>query len=453
VSAPPGSVIQSPELMTTSRQTLAIQGGPPSVRGKLDRAWPEILDEDRAAVLRVLDRGVLSGATAPENTALEREYADWLGVRHCLSLNSGTAALHCCAAAIGLEPGDEVIVPAFTFMATAMAMLNHGAVPVFCDVEPERFNLDPALIEERITPRTRAVLPVHLHGMPADLDEILGIADRHGLAVIEDTAQAHGARYKGRNVGTYGVCAGTSLQETKNLSGGEGGLFVTDDDDAYLAASRLRIFGEDVFEAAFGRYYWSHGIGWNYRNHELSAAFARSQLARVDGYIAAARANARRLSEALAGVPGIVPPRQPDDRESVWYAYRVRIDPERIGYTGPLVELRDRVLRALSAEGVPVMIWQDFPLSAHPVHRRPPRAWHPSTEAPLESWDREEFPVAMRIAEGSFLVGSHRTPLAIQRPDVLDAYAGAVAKVMSQIEALLAHPFEPIVRRPLAEIA
>lgn len=415
-----------------------------------ERLWPEVLAEDKAAVLDVLERGVLSGATAPENSALEQEYAEYLGVEHCLSLNSGTAALHCCAAAIGLEPGDEVIVPAFTFMATGMAMLNHGAVPVFCDVESRCFNLDPVRIEERIGPRTRAILPVHLHGMPADMNEILQIAERHGLDVIEDTAQAHGAVYRGRKVGTIGNCAGASLQETKNLSGGEGGLFVTDDDDGYTAAARLRIFGEDVFEAPFGRFYWSHGVGWNYRNHEMSAALARSQLKRLDGYIRAAQANARLLTAELNQVRGIVPPHQPDDRESVWYAYRVTLDPRAVGFTGEAVEFRDRILQALDAEGVPVMIWQDFPLSAHPVYRTSSvRAWSPRREQELAPWDAQEFPVAVGLTESSLLLGSHSAPLAVARPEVLREYAAAVRKVMTQLDMLLDAPYDPIDRRPL----
>lgn len=323
---------------------LAIRGGRRAVDAAAERLWPDVRAEDKAAVMAVLERGVLSGATAPENAALEREYAAYLGVRHCLSLNSGTAALHCCAAAVGLEPGDEVIVPAFTFMATAMAMLHHGATPVFCDVEPRCFNLDPALIEERITARTRAIVPVHLHGMPADMDEIETVARRHGLAIIEDTAQAHGAVYRGRKVGTIGDCAGASLQETKNLSGGEGGLFVTDDEDGYRAAARLRIFGEDVFEPDFGRVYWSHGVGWNYRTHELTAALARSQLRRLDRHNSTAQDNAGLLDAALAELPGLQAPDVPDDRSCVFYRYRIVIDPDELGFTGPAIELRDRLL-------------------------------------------------------------------------------------------------------------
>jgi perosamine synthetase len=190
-------------------------------------------------------------------------------------------------------------------------------------------------------------------------------------------------------------------------------------------------------------------VGWNYRNHELSAALARSQLRRLDGYIATARENATFLTERLAGIAGVVPPHQPPDRESVWYAYRVTLDPPAVGFDGPAIEFRDRMLRALDAEGVPVMIWQDLPLSAHPVHRRRPTAWHAGMRYELEPWDPHEFPVAVQIAERSFLLGTHSAPLAVQRQDVLNSYAIAVHKVMGQLDAVLELPYVPIERRPL----
>src|SRR5919206_3838274 len=140
--------------------------------------WPDLRQEDREAVQRVLDSGVVCGANAPEITALQREWAEYVGVEHCLALNTGTAALHCACAAVGLEPGDEVIVPAFTFIASAMAVVHQGATPVFCDVHAQTYNLDPARVEERIGERTRAVMPVHLHGLPADMDELRAIAER-----------------------------------------------------------------------------------------------------------------------------------------------------------------------------------------------------------------------------------------------------------------------------------
>src|SRR5712691_4304939 len=166
----------------------------------MPRRWPILTEADRAAVARVLDRGVLSGAGAPEMKALEAEFAAAIGARFCLATNSGTSALHIAPAAAGVGPGDEVIVPALSFIATAQAVLHQGATPVFADVDPGTYNLDPADAERRVTSRTRAIVPVHLHGLPADMDAINGLAERHGITAIEDAAQAHGAIYKGRAV-------------------------------------------------------------------------------------------------------------------------------------------------------------------------------------------------------------------------------------------------------------
>ena len=428
-------------------QQLALLGGPPTVTERNGRRWPEIRDEDRAAIARVLDRGVLSGAKAPEITALEAEYAGYHGMRHCVAVNSGTAALHACAVAAGVLPGDEVIVPAFTFIASAMAMSNQGARPVFCDVQPRTFNLDPTRVEERITERTRAIVAVHLHGMPADMEELLVLAGRHGLAVIEDSAQAHGALYRGRKVGTMGLCAGSSLQESKNLPAGEGGLFLTDDEECDLAARRLRMFGEDLFEPRFGRFYWSQGIGFNYRLQELSAAFARSQLRRLDAYNEKSRENARAFTGAIAGVRGLLAPLEPPDRESVWRVYRVVVDPEPLGYTGPVSELRDRIVRALDAEGVPVVLAYEHPLTAHPAFRRAPVPWMPGDDPALDQWDPDEFPVTRHLVESSFLIDPAR-PFCIQDATVLEQYAAAIRKVMAGVDELLEASLPALERRP-----
>jgi perosamine synthetase len=424
---------------------LAILGGRPAVTPGAHRPWPDIRDEDRRAVAAVLDRGVLTGSGSVEAPALERAYATFVGARHCLAMNSGTSALHACAVAADLLPGDEVIVPAFTYVASAMAFCHHGVRPVFCDVEERTFNLDPARIEERITDRTRAIVAVHLHGLPCEMDSILQIAERHGLHVIEDVAQAHGAEYGDRRVGTFGRCAGGSLNATKNLPGGEGGLFVTDDDGCVLAARRLRYMGEDIpdVDPPAGRRYWSHGVGWNYRPHELPAAFARSQLRRIDDYRDVADANAQVLSAGLADIAGILPPLIPEGRRSVWYIYRVLLDPGAIGYSGDPTELRDRVLAALSAEGVETMLWQHHPLPAYTAFRRPSlRPWQAAVDGdPVAPWDPDEFPAATAICDRSFVLGTGLHPLAVQAPEVMHEYVHAVGKVFANLGELLDMPF------------
>jgi dTDP-4-amino-4,6-dideoxygalactose transaminase len=428
----------------SGREALAIAGGPPAVDGARHGSWPDLRAEDREAVVAVFERGTIWGPDAPEVRALQEEWAQYVGVRHCLALNSGTAALHCGLAAVGVRPGDEVIVPAFSFVASAMAVVHQGARPVFCDIDPRTYNLDPAQLPGLISERTRAIMPVHLHGLPADMAEITAIAQTHGLAVIEDAAQAHGARYRGRTVGGLGDCAAFSLNATKNLCGGEGGLFVADDPQRLRIARRLSMFGEDLSSGADGRAYRSHGIGWNYRYQELSAALARSQLRRLDDYNATAQVNASILTDGLRGIAGITPPYVPDDRTSVFHKYRVRIEPAELGYEGPPARLRDWMLRALRAEGVAAVLWQPEPMPAQPAFRRPLEPWHPRhDEHPLRPWDPAEYPHTSRLLDCSLVLGSQPQPLFVQHGELMKQYVEAVAKVAEHLRRTDAAAVEP----------
>ena len=295
---------------------LAIHGGTPRVRPEDHVRWPVLGVEERAAVLGVLERGVLSGPFAPEVRSLEREWAAYVGAQHCLATNSGTAALHMAVMAAGIAPGDHVIVPAFTFVATALAVLHAGAVPVFVDIEPRTLGMDARLVERAITPETRAVIPVHIHGTPcAALDELVALCARRGLVLIEDAAQAHGATHRGRKVGTFGALGCFSIQSSKSLAAGEGGLLVTDDAALFARAPGAPLFGEAVrldddsyrIERALdsNRAYESLGMGWMYRTTELTARdrphaapharrVERERAAQRGGALAPARRAARR---------------------------------------------------------------------------------------------------------------------------------------------------------------
>jgi perosamine synthetase len=417
-----------------STARLAIAGGSPAVDAGAHRSWPEITSKDREAIGRVLDSGTLWGPNAPEVTALQQEWADYVGTRFCLMTNSGTAALHCAVAASGVEAGDEVLVPAFGFVATPMAVLHQGAVPVFCDTDPRTHNINPRLIDALIGPRTRAIMPVHAHGLPADMAEIRAVAHSSGLAVIEDAAQAHGATYRGTRTGKLGDCAAFSLNGSKALSAGEGGLFVTDDEESFVTARRLAIFGEDTPPTGPGQYraYWSHGVGWNYRSHELTAALARSQLRRLDRYNRVARANARLLNAALAGLPGIQPPRVPDDRSCVFYRYRIVIGREELGFAGTPLELRDRLLWALQAEGVAASLWQLRPLPDQPVFRRG------------DPIDPGAYPESARLLESSIVIGTAVHPLFNQPRALMRRYSDAFEKVMGDLETVFSADYRPV---------
>jgi len=358
--------------------------------------------------------------------ALEAEFATFVGTRFCLATNSGTAALHLALAAAGVGRGDEVIVPALSFISTAQAVLHQGAVPVFADIDPKTYTLDPAAVAARVTDRTRAIVPVHLHGLPAEMDALNALADRAGLIVIEDAAQAHGARYGSRAVGTLGQMAAFSLNSTKNLPAGEGGLFVTDSPELSTRAARVRFNGLDPDPE------WdplrpldgeadslARTTGWMYLPGELTAALARAQLQRVPETTTRSQVNAARLTARLAEMPGVEPPAVPPDRTHVFHKYRVRLDPERAGVSLPPRAFRDLVLRTLRAEGVEAVLWQTVPLPAHPLFA-----------------SREPYPEAQAALDASLIIGSQSYPLFAQPLDVIDAWADAVEKVWAHLPEL-----------------
>jgi dTDP-4-amino-4,6-dideoxygalactose transaminase len=389
------------------------------------RRWPILTDADHAAVARVLDRGVLSGAGAPEMKALEAEFATAVGARFCLATNSGTSALHIALAAAGVGPGDEVIVPALSFIATAQAVLHQGATPVFADVEPATYNLDPTDAARWVTPRTRAVVPVHLHGLPADMDALGALAARHGLAIIEDAAQAHGALYKGRGVGTLGAMAAFSLNSTKNLPAGEGGLFVTNSEELYERAARVRFDGLEPP----AKWDATHPLddeadvlatvrGFMYLPGELTSALARAQLQRLGETTARSQRNAERLSTRLARLPGVEPPAVPADRTHVFHKYRVRLDQERAGVGLSPLALRSRALEALRAEGVEAVLWQTAPLPSHPLFA-----------------SSERYPNAAAALDATLVVGSQSYPLFAQPLEVVDAWADGFERVWRSLRS------------------
>ncbi len=430
---------------------LAITGGRPTLDNGRHVRWPVIGDADRAAVMRVLDRGILSGPLAPEVRGLERDFAAFVGARHCLATNSGTASLHIALAAAGLGPGDEVVTSAYSFVATALAVLHQDAIPVFVDIEPRFCGLDPALLEAAVTPRTRAILPVHIHGTPCEMDPILEVARRHDLVVIEDACQAHGALYRGRRVGTLGSMGCFSTQSSKNLPSGEGGLFVTDDDALLERANRTRMFGENVgsmAKAGFSperpldaeRSYESEAIGFMYRTNEMSAALVRSQLERLEHYNERARQNAERLSARLGALPGVGTPATDAERSGTFHKYRVRLDARAIGVDAPPRAVRDAMLAALRAEGLEVVLWQTLPVPGQKLFRDRVgyggRA-HPWDAGQPVDYDVSRFPETCRLLDSSLVLFSQSCPIFPQPDEVVDAYADAFERVWTRLPEVL----------------
>jgi len=283
----------------------------------LNAQYRVIRDEAIVAFDRIAESSGF--AQGPAAKAFEDEFAGWCGAKQCVGLNSGTSALHLALHCLDIGPGDEVITVPMTFIATAWAIYYVGAKPVFVDIDPVRRTLDPTLLERAITPRTKAIIPVQLYGQIADMDPILEIAKRHGIPVIEDAAQAHGATYKGKRAGTLGVMACFSFYPGKNLGAfGEGGALVTNNADYAARARRLRSHAQ-------GERYYHDELGYNYRMDSIQGAMLSLKLKHLNGWNASRARHARRYNELLADLPITLPTFLPDS-ESVWHCYVIESD-------------------------------------------------------------------------------------------------------------------------------
>jgi dTDP-4-amino-4,6-dideoxygalactose transaminase len=303
---------------------------------------PDIGPAEEAAVLEVLRSGML--AMGAKTKAFEEAWATYCGVKHAVMMSNGTVAQEAVLHALGIGEGDEVITVSFSFNATVSVILRAGARPVFVDIRADDFCMDPAQVEAAITPRTKAIMPVHLYGLMADMAPLEAIAKRHGLVIIEDAAQAHGAAYRGRKAGQFGP-AMFSLYATKNLMTGEGGFATTDDDDV---ADRLRLFRNHGMRVR----YYHETLGTNYKPGDLAAAIGLAQLPRLDERTEQRRRNAAFLAEQLGG--DYIVPTVPQGRDHVWHQFVMRFPGER-----------QAVIDGLTERGVGTLIY--YPV---PIHRQ-----------------------------------------------------------------------------------
>ena len=316
-------------------------------------ASPDLSGNEKRYVNECLDSTWISSAGHFIGD-FERAFADLCGSRHAVATNNGTTALHLILAALNIGPGDEVIVPVLTYIATANAVRYCGAEPVFVDVEPDTMNMDPRLFEAAITERTRAVIPVDLYGHPADMVAITAIADRHGIHVVEDSAEAHGAEINGHRVGSFGLVTAFSFFGNKILTTGEGGAVTTDDPDLAARLRLLRGQGMDL-----KRRYWFTDVGFNYRMTNIAAAIGLAQLERFDESLIRRDLIAKQYDELLANVPGLgLPSQRPEVRRVNWL-YTITID-------GASVDQRDRLISGLAEDGI-----ETRPVF-HPLHHLPP---------------------------------------------------------------------------------
>ena len=439
---------------------LAMFGGKPAVPAEQRHVpWPVVTQAEQEAIARVLASGKFTVGAKDEQevSGLEREWAEFVGTRYAVGVSNGTCALALALAALGVQPGDEVLVPALSYVATALAPLHQLAIPVFVDIDPQTFNIDPRQIEARITPRTRAIIPVHFHGLPADMDAICAIARKYNLLVIEDAAQAQGARYKGRMAGALGDMGAFSLNVEKNIpTCGEGGLLTMDDPQLYRRCRQLRQLGEDVDSPA-QRTYVSYALGWNYKLSSVQAAFTRAQLRRYPQDQAQREQHITAFFKRLAKLPGIAIPVAPPDCTHVWHILRLRFDPEGAGLAGiGRGQFRQALRRALLAEGVPLAHYQVIPLPGHPVFQARQGygsgyPWALPGAAP-QQYDIRQYPNTLALIEDSLTL--RRVHLNPDAGQVLELYADAFDKVwenldqIAQIARSLPYeaPWEPIVR-------
>lgn len=283
----------------------------------------DISREEKEEVLKVLDSKLLTLLAGKVVETFEKEFAEYIGVKHAIGVNSGTAALHAAIASLDIGPGTEVIVSPFTFIATASSVLQNNAIPIFADIDDKTYNIDPESVKEVITEKTKAIIPVHLAGISADMDPLIEIAEDYKLYIIEDACQSHGAVYKGKKVGSIGHIGTFSFYPSKNMTTGEGGMITTNDDELAKKCRIIRHHGEPSW-------YVYNRLGWNYRMTEIQAAIGRVQLKKLDYFIKKRNENAKYLSDAVKKIDGIEPPFIPKYCDPAFNYWIGRFDPEKL---------------------------------------------------------------------------------------------------------------------------
>jgi len=340
--------------MRKNAEDLAIEGGSP-VRTTPFPSWPYYSPEETEAVSRVLRTGKVNYWTGEEGRYFEQEYAAAVGARHAVAVMNGTVALEAALYALGVGPGDEVVVPCRTFIASASCVVQRGATPVVADVDLISQNITADTIRVVLTPRTKAVIAVHLAGWPCDMDSILDLAHQHRLKVIEDCAQAHGATYKGRSVGTFGHVAAFSFCQDKIIStGGEGGMVVTNDQELWNKTWSYKDHGKNynasVKNSSNPRFNWVHdSFGTNLRMTEIQATIGRIQLRKLREWLAIRRQYASLLNECFKNIPALRTSVPSTDIGHAYYKYYAFVRPEALGNGWT----RDKILQAILAEGIP----------------------------------------------------------------------------------------------------
>jgi perosamine synthetase len=360
---------------------------------------PKIGEEEVQAVVKVMRSGPLTNAlgAGPVVTKFEKNFAKFAGSKHAIAVNTGTAALHAAVVAAGVKSDDEVILPSFTFVATAEAVVMAGGKPVFADIDPETYNLSPYEVEKAVTKKTKAILPVDLYGLSADMKPLREIASKHALSLVEDAAQAHGLSYHGKPPGALADVAGWSLYASKNMTTGEGGIITTNDDHVAETAKMVRTHGEKAK-------YSSEMLGYNYRMSEIQAAIGLVQLEKLPAFIVKRRANAARLTEVLKNTEKLRLPGEPKGGRHSWYLYTVRLVNSAEGE-------RNRLLQELHRKEIGAEAYY-----VNPVHQMPYY---------LNSFGARKLPETEKAAKQVFSLPIH--------PGVTDEQIDYIGKSLLQL--------------------
>ncbi len=340
------------------------------IRGKtlISINAPQIGKEEIDAVVKVLRSGVLTSGlgAGPKVVEFENAFAKYAKTKHAVAVNSGTAALHSALAACGVKAGDEVILPSFTFVATAEVVVFNRAKPVFVDINPETYTISTRAVEKAITKKTKAIMPVDLYGMPADVQPIKEIADKHGLKIVEDAAQAHGAGYRGKPPGAFADAACWSFYGSKNMTTGEGGMMTTNSDEIAEIPKYIRSHGEK-------KKYETIMLGHNYHMPEVAAAIGVEQLKKLPQFVAKRRRNAKKLSENIESAKSLQLPTEPDGFKCSYYLYTVRLKNAKR-------QKRDELVEKLKQKGIDAFVCYGNPIHLMPYYRRFSKSRLPETE-------------------------------------------------------------------------
>jgi len=377
----PGNTFRAPSVEATHiRESI-------KMRDLIRINQPLIGKEEVDAVTEVLKSGILTekSGMGPRVLEFEKDFARYIGAKHAAAVSSGTATLHIALMVAGVRQGDEVVLPSFTFHSTAEMVLLTGAEPVFADVDPDTYTVTAETVESVVTRKTKAIMPVHLYGLPADLGPLQKLARERGIVLIEDAAQAHGSEYNGSKIGSIGDMTCFSFYAGKNMTTGEGGMFTTNDDDYAEKVRMIRSHGEQ-------RPYWPVTVGNNYRMTEIMAAMGIAQLKKLPSFLERRRKNAEFLNERLKVLGKVIPPKEPEGRRHAWYLYTLRLRGANAGK-------RNKVVEKLRSKNIEAGVYYESPLHMLPLYRELSKSRRPLPETEKACRQVFSVPVHPKIDE------------------------------------------------------